>query len=142
MPIRPRLRWCYPIDWPQISSAVRFFRAKGRCEKCRRPHGCIVRQFADGRWHDVEAGCWRDDLGQPVDDPPWNDVRWTVARRVILATAHLDQDPRNNSPTNLAALCGRCHLAHDRAAHRVQRRITLRQRRAVGDLFEGPYDLL
>jgi len=58
---------------------------------------------------------------------------------VVLATAHLDQDPGNNALRNLAALCQRCHLAHDRPAHRRQRWITLFCRRALGDLFSGVY---
>ena len=58
---------------------------------------------------------------------------------VVLATAHLDQDPGNNALRNLAALCQRCELAHDRPAHRRQRWITLFCRRALGDLFSGVY---
>ncbi len=37
MPIRPELRFFYPIDWPQISHWVRFVRAYGHCEACGRP---------------------------------------------------------------------------------------------------------
>jgi hypothetical protein len=33
----------------------------------------------------------------------------------------------------------RCHLAHDRASHLLQRWITYRLRYARGDLFLGPY---
>jgi hypothetical protein len=29
MPIRREYRWFYPIDWPQLSAAMRFGRAKG-----------------------------------------------------------------------------------------------------------------
>jgi hypothetical protein len=36
MPIKPELRWFYPIDWPQISRHVRFERAGGRCQGCGR----------------------------------------------------------------------------------------------------------
>ncbi len=32
MPIRPEHRHFYPIDWPQLSAAIRFGRAEGRCE--------------------------------------------------------------------------------------------------------------
>jgi hypothetical protein len=28
MPIRREYRWFYPIDWPQLSAAIRFDRAK------------------------------------------------------------------------------------------------------------------
>ena len=49
MPIKPELRYLYPIDWPQVSRWVRFVRAKGRCEHCGRPHGQVVRHLGDGR---------------------------------------------------------------------------------------------
>ena len=44
MPIKPELRYFYPIDWPQISHWVRFVRAKGHCQVCGRPHGETVQQ--------------------------------------------------------------------------------------------------
>ncbi len=39
MPIRREHRFFYPINWPQLSAAIRFRRVGGRCEVCRRPHG-------------------------------------------------------------------------------------------------------
>ena len=36
---------------------------------------------------------------------------------VVLTVAHIDHDIRNNGWENLAALCQRCHLAHDRQQH-------------------------
>ncbi|GJE67637.1 hypothetical protein LNAOJCKE_4869 [Methylorubrum aminovorans] len=59
--------------------------------------------------------------------------------RVYLACAHLDHDPGNNDPKNLRALCQRCHILHDRAEHLRQRWFTYRYRKALGDLFLGPY---
>ena len=38
MPIRRKHRYFYPIDWKQLSAAIRFVRAQGRCEGCGRPH--------------------------------------------------------------------------------------------------------
>ena len=55
MPIKPELRYLYPIDWPQVSRWVRFVRAKGCCETCGRPHGQVVRHLGDGRWWDELA---------------------------------------------------------------------------------------
>ena len=49
MPIKPELRWYYPIDWPQISHWVRFVR-EGRCQVCGRGHGAMVCHLRDGRW--------------------------------------------------------------------------------------------
>ena len=37
------------------------------------------------------------------------------------------------------SVCQRCHLLHDRMYHLAQRRLTLRRRLALGDLFEGLY---
>ena len=36
LPIRRQYRWLYPIDWRELSAAIRFRRAKGRCEGCGR----------------------------------------------------------------------------------------------------------
>ena len=140
MPIRPQLRGFYPIDWKQLSAVIRFERAKGRCETCGRPHGKLVQHLGDGRWWDEEPGAWRNGRGRalPRFTPPRDGlaIRHT---KVVLATAHLDHDPTNNPASNLRALCQRCHMLHDRDEHRRQRWLTLRARKAVGDLFLGPY---
>ena len=52
---------------------------------------------------------------------------------------HRDHDPTNNDAVNLAALCQRCHILHDKAEHLRRRRMTYLARRALGDLFTGPY---
>ena len=142
MPTRPQFRWFYPIDWRELSIVIRFERAKGRCERCARPHGQIVICFGDGRWWDAECGGWRDGQGRPLRHGP-ETISLTEIRstRVYLATAHLDHDPANNRPRNLKALCQRCHMLHDQNEHRRQRWLTLRMRKSFGDLFTGPYKL-
>ena len=55
------------------------------------------------------------------------------------AAAHLDHDPGNNRLRNLKAFCQRCHMLHDRAEHQRRRLLTLRMRKALGDLFLGRY---
>ena len=139
MPIRREHRFFYPIDWPQLSAVIRFRRAKGRCEGCGRPHGQLVWHLGDGRWWDTQAGSWRDGVGQIVclsvdADDVLKAVRTT---RVVLATAHRNHDTSDNANANLAAFCRRCHINHDRPEHR--RRRTLHRRKALGDLFGGPY---
>jgi len=59
--------------------------------------------------------------------------------RVVLATAHRDHDPTHNRPRNLAALC---HILHDKAEHLRRRRLTYLARRALGELFTGPYPMV
>ena len=59
--------------------------------------------------------------------------------RVVLPAAHLNHNPSNNRLRNPRGLFQRCHLIHDRAHHLARRRITHLLRRALGDLFLGPY---
>ena len=40
---------------------------------------------------------------------------------------------------NLAAFCQRCHMLYDRPEHRRRRWLTLFRKKAIGDLFSGPY---
>lgn len=139
MPIRRELRWFYPIDWPLISRRVRFERARGRCEACDRPHAALLTQLPDGRWWDETTGRWRDDAGRPAAWPDIVEFTAAATRRFFLGTAHLDHDPQNSNLRNLRALCQRCHLRHDRDEHLRRRRRNRLRRRALGDLFHGPY---
>jgi hypothetical protein len=52
----------------------------------------------------------------------------------VLAAAHLDHNPANNRLRNLRSFCQRCHPAiwrNDGSLNLL--------RRALGDLFLGPY---
>ena len=149
MPIAPEHRWLYPIDWPELSRMIRFRRAGGRCERCRRPHGRDVLHLGDGTWWDKEATVWRDASGKRVRYLPSPDqlrpVQITFAgadvpsrirtTKVVLASAHLNHDPCDNRPRNLAALCQRCHILHDGPEHRRRRWRNAFRLRAIGDLF-------
>ena len=149
MPIAPEHRWLYPIDRGELSAFIRFGRAKGRCEHCHRPHGRDVLHLGDGRWWDEDVGSWRDGQGRGVRRLPSPDelartqpgfagiepptpVRIT---RVVLASAHLNHDPGDNRPRNLAALCQSCHMRHDTGEHRRRRWLNSFRVRAIGDLF-------
>lgn len=140
MPIRPEHRGYYPIDWPQLSAVIRFRRAGGRCEGCGRPHLQRVVCLSDGRWWDAEARTWRNGRGRPLRRSPAVDLLAEVrTTRVVLAAAHRNHDTSDNVEANLAALCQRCHMLHDRPEHRRRRWFTLFSRKASGDLFHGPY---
>ena len=139
MPIKPELRWYYPIDWPELRASVRFGHAGGRCEQCRRPHGAPSTISGMAAGFDPLDELWRDDRGAVIAWPDYGAYATLRKMRVVLATAHLDHDPGNNRPNNLKALCQRCHLRHDRKEHRRRARITILKRRALGDLLDGPY---
>jgi hypothetical protein len=140
MPIRPEHRWLYPIDWPQVSLRVRFERANGKCDHCRRPHGCVVAHLGNGLWWDEEASLWRNGRGKRVLTGALAPQIYTT--RVVLSCAHLNHDPTDNRDRNLAALCQRCHMIHDAAEHRRRRWQNAFQLRALGDLFLGRYALI
>jgi 5-methylcytosine-specific restriction endonuclease McrA len=83
--------------------------------------------------------------------PNWNDIRARIldqanhrcdrcavpnhqlhpitGSRVVLTIAHLDHDITHNEDTNLAALCQRCHLAHDAHEHAMHTAATRRRNR-------------
>jgi hypothetical protein len=112
-----------------------------RVRSCDRvSYGQVVPHLGDGRWWDAESEAWRDGKGRrlrlAVKTISFADIRST---RVYLAAAHLDHNPANNRPRNLKALCQRCHMLHDQAEHSRRRWFTLRMRKALGDLFLGPY---
>jgi hypothetical protein len=143
MPIRSDLKPLYGSDWPDLSHRIRFVRAAGRCERCDRPHGRLVYTLPDGSWLDpgVSDG-WRNDLGEPIGLPSRAELLSLQLTRVVLTTAHIDHDPTHGDDMNLAGWCSRCHILHDMPHHRAQRRLTLRARWAIGDLFEGRYSLV
>jgi hypothetical protein len=136
MPIRPDLREHYtgPI-WRLITNFVRFERAKGCCETCGRRHGQIMCTLPDGRvhfWGEPEW-FWSNDEVAPY--PNLMDMLEAKFSKVSLATAHLNNDPRDRSDTNLKSLCQRCHLNHDREFHLEQARANRRAKLAIRDLF-------
>ncbi len=57
--------------------------------------------------------------------------------RVVLTVAHLDHDPGHNAPSNLRAMCQRCHNRYDMPRRRAHARLTRRARYATGDLFDA-----
>ncbi|WP_425365064.1 hypothetical protein [Fulvimarina endophytica] len=79
----------------------------------------------------------RERLPEPAG---FADPNLLATTTVHLACAHLDQDTANNEAANLAALCQRCHLGHDRPWNMKKRRITVLLRRALGHLFTRPYN--
>jgi hypothetical protein len=105
MPIRPENRGRYPADWPEISAAIKWGRAEGRCEcrgLCGRPSGHLASDSRCRNWH-----------GWPIWDNP--------GRLVVLTTAHLNHTPEDCRPENLRALCQGCHLHYDLDHHRETR---------------------
>lgn len=113
----------YHPDWKNISLATRK-RAGNECEWCGVPNGVyIIRHTTPTTFKTIYVCGIEKQV--PADDytfttkalaPTFGGVK------IILTVAHLDRNRDNNEPSNLAALCQRCHLNHDRQAQHLPNR--------------------
>lgn len=159
MPVKPENRALYPANWPEIRAAIRE-RAGMQCEH-RDPENqrrCKARQYAVGRW--VTADRWRLPVG--FEHLQRRELRWDAIEQaatfkearqraaeidfdageegpkpivIVLTVAHLNHDPTDCSPENLALMCQRHHLAHDHEHHRANAQATRRARSGTAELF-------
>jgi 5-methylcytosine-specific restriction endonuclease McrA len=53
---------------------------------------------------------------------------------IVLTIAHLDHDITNNCPSNLKALCQKCHLSYDKDHHRKNARQTQKTKKGLLEL--------
>ena len=98
----------YPPEWRTVTRPRILARAGNRCEWCGAGNGAPIPR--EGR--------------EPA--------------RVVLTIAHVDHNPAHNADANLAALCQRCHLAHDARQHAESARRTRdRKRLAREPLLPG-----
>ena len=97
MPIRAERRHLYPKDWKSISLAIRE-REGWKCGGSPAYPDC---RAANGETHPVTGS------------------------KVVLTVAHLDHDETSADPSNLRAMCQRCHNTYD-IGHR---RANIRARR-------------
>jgi hypothetical protein len=93
----------YPANWREIVASIRA-RSGGRCE-------------CDGR-----CGLHRGRRCSERQHEPAQYARGLVRLTVM----HLDHDPRNNAPANLADACQRCHNRYDQP-HRQRNAATTRR---------------
>jgi hypothetical protein len=126
-------------------------RAGQQCERCGVNTGSIVlrndrdledfivlheggegsHQMMMLHWRAELARFWPSAVGEPWRDPI----------RVILTVAHLDHDPTNNGPENLAALCQLHHLRHDADEHARNAAATRKRQRAAALAASGQLGL-
>lgn len=116
----------YPKNWRAIREGI-VLRANNACEQCRAPNReLIVRGDADGR----DAGTYMLPHGEVHDAVSGeflgyargSEYEGSKFTEVVLTVAHVDHDESNNDPSNLLALCQRCHFALDRADNDRRRR--------------------
>jgi hypothetical protein len=114
----------YPTHWPTLALDLKS-KQEWTCEhcgkQCRKPKEPLS-VFAERVYGGIDGDDWKE----AVDCPG----------KFVLTTAHLDQNPANNDPNNLRALCSGCHLNYDRdyLAANAQAK---RERRGQQNLFGG-----
>lgn len=96
MPIKPENKKRYPPNWKEIRQQI-LKRANDCCEFCGVKNHSYVMKAGTENWQFPEAV------------------------QVVLTIAHLDHTPENCDPSNLRALCQRCHNRYD-AKHRAATR--------------------
>lgn len=131
----------YPTNWKTEIRPAILERDGHACKFCKVPNRILV---CRGFWKGKEV--WQNDDGQIYDasngeyygDSYVGDV-WIGEKyrltEIILTIAHLDRDNSNNEPENLAALCQRCHLNHDKDQHRANSRKTNEAKKGLQNLF-------
>lgn len=95
----------YPKNWKSEIRPRILKRAQNKCEWCGVPNYETIIRY-DTRFrilHGLETEAAMVDGERSV--------------KIILTIAHIDHDIANNNDSNLAALCQRCHLRHDRHQH-------------------------
>ena len=111
MPIRPENKARYPDNWQTEIRPAILERAGNRCEGSP--------DFPD---------C-RAENHKPHPD---------TGSKVVLTIAHLDHQPENNDPSNLKAMCQRCHLNYDKDHHRLSRQLNKAKDAGQTELFASP----
>ena len=104
----------YRPDWDAFSHSLKCA-ANWTCQQCGkvcRHKGEAVEAFANRLFQSKSPACL-----EAIQHP----------QRYCLTVAHLDQNPGNDAPDNVLALCAPCHLNYDRA-HLVSNAYAKRER--------------
>jgi len=106
MPIKPENKHRYPANWKEIRDRV-VLDAMDRCEDCGVANGTKGYRGLDGEFHALGE--------QPAVQRAVAECIEAVCPshslfRIVLTVHHLDEQPENNAPDNLVALCQKCHL--------------------------------
>lgn len=111
MPIKPENRKRYPDkkEWAAIRQHI-LARAGGVCERCAVADRAVGARDALGLFWAIGEIEQCDPLIVAHNFGTSNPKTF----KIILTIAHLDHQPEHNDYSNLAALCQKCHNAHDR----------------------------
>jgi hypothetical protein len=138
MPIKSENADRYPADWPEIHRRI-CEREGYRCKRCRAPDRERIARGAGrhaGTYMTADAELYDAETGELLAEQyRHSDFELDHMVTVVLTVAHLDQVIEHGDDDNLAALCQRCHLQHDRPFNLAKAWLTRHNRGAVDDLF-------
>lgn len=112
MPIKPENKKLYPKNWKEIRQKI-LERANNKCEFCGVENHCWGYRNQNGDFV-ISKG-----MQQEADE-----LDGEKLFRIVLTVAHLDHNPQNNDPSNLRALCQKCHNNYDKEHRKETRRKT------------------
>ena len=131
----------YPSNWKTEIRPSILERSNNCCEFCGIPNYSIGLRSKDGAFiteaqidnslDDNGYDYFKNELSNHVAKNGYVCVKLT---KIILTIAHLDHDITNNCPTNLKALCQKCHLSYDKDHHRKNARQTLKTKKGLLEL--------
>lgn len=124
----------YPKNWNLIAFAIKQA-SQWHCENCGKP--CRKPEEAIADFENPLTPEWLSELVEVCTDEAPEEIRRYKPQRFALSVAHLDQNPRNNQPENLKALCMPCHLRYDRRYQGFNRMNKL-ERQGQLNLFVAP----
>jgi hypothetical protein len=131
----------YPSNWFTEIRPNILKRDGNKCKFCGKPN-YSVGYYENNMWYPTAGNIIHDKIGQ------LGAKNYSIARElcdnineyaciddehyivIVLTIAHLDQDINNNTDENLAALCQRCHLKHDREFNKALKK----QKQLTGQL--------
>lgn len=123
----------YPSNWKTEIRPAILERAGHKCEQCQVPNHAIITR-AYGEWID-DMGVRHNERGEVVGmirgSDMWSeDEKQYKPVRIVLTISHTDHDITNNDPSNLLALCQKCHNAHD-GKYRAKNAANTRRRKYI-----------
>jgi len=125
-------------EWKAIRAKI-LDRAKHKCERCKvANYERVLRPDAHNTYIMVDTGMTFDaDTGELLRYTRGSEMPFGRFVDIVLTIAHVDQDPTNNDPLNLLALCQQCHNRLDAPFRKLNAARTRHDRKAIRDFFDA-----
>jgi hypothetical protein len=117
----------YPKDWKTVIRPKILKRENNCCKFCGVENNRLIHRY--GKEKD-EWEYWPEGMQSEV----WS-LEGLKSTKIVLTISHLDHDTTNNDYKNLAALCQKCHLSHDKEHHMKNSKETNRAKKGLQNLF-------